>query len=360
MSTHQAAAQLPRTSALARAVRVSIESERGAHTREQVIARSWPDIGDSQRELLATMGIPRPQGANEVQSTNYPASTAAGQLFTGVAQETLLHNPRFKPLADVKLRSVYGAFAATEPTGVIHLPGESVPLMALDFSRPDLSPHVAAALVVISNELARDSNAENGIRDLLLRATRKAADTKFIALALDGASATASGADTAFQLRAQVREMLASLVVAGANLTMITLAASPATFVLLATASDGFGNAAFPTVSLTAPSTLCGLPLVVSAGAEDGAIVAIAGDAVLRAAGSVEIHVSTSARLEHASDPTGEAPPGQTPVGQSKQPVDLWQNNMRAVRVFYEFGADFVRETRAAFIDGITLEGNTA
>jgi hypothetical protein len=100
--------------------------------------------------------------------------------------------------------------------------------------------------------------------------------------------------------------------------------------------------------------------LVPTFGASDGAIVAIAGDAVLRAAGSVEIDVSTSARLEFASDPTGKATPGQTPVAQSKQPIDLFSTNCRAVRVFFEFGADFVRETRAAFIDGITLEGNTA
>lgn len=357
MSTHHTAAQLPRTSALARAVMASMLAGNG-QTREQIIAKQWPDIGDSQRELIAGIGLARPLAANEVQSTNYPASTSAGQLFAGIAAETLLG--QLKVLANVELRSVYGAFAATEPTGVIHVPGEPVPLMSLDFSQPSLAPIVAAALVVISNELARDSNAENGIRDLLLRSTRKAADTKFISLALNGASAMASGADTAFQLRAQVREMVAALVAAGANTTMISLAASPNTFVLLATASDGFGNSAFPTVSLTLPSTLCGLPLVPTFGAADGVIVAIAGDAVLRASGSVEIDVSTSARLEHASDPTGKAKPGQTPVGQSKQPVSLWQNNMRAVRVFYEFGADFVRETRAAFIDGITLEGSTA
>jgi hypothetical protein len=357
MSTANVAAPMPRTSSLVRAVKVSMLAGSG-QSRDQIIAKEWPDLGESQRALIASLGIGRPQAANEVQSTNYPASTAAGQLFTGIAAETLLGKQ--KVLAEVRLRSAYGAFAATEPTGVIHLPGEAVPSMDLDFSQPNLAPVVAAALVVISNELARDSEAENGIRDLLLRATRKAADTKFIALALNGANATASGADTAYQLRTQVREMVAALVAAGANTTMISLAASPNTFVLLATASDAFGNAAFPTVSLTAPSTLCGLPLLPTFGAADGVIVAIAGDAVLRAAGSVEIDVSTSAKLEFASDPTGKAKPGVTPVSASKQPVNLWQNNCRAVRVFYEFGADFVRSTRAAFIDGITLEGTTA
>lgn len=357
MSTHHSAAHVPRTSALARAVLASIASGNGI-SREQVIAKRWPDIGDSQRELIATLGIPHPQAANEVQSTNYPASTAAGALYTGVAAATLLQ--QLKVLADVKLRSVYSAFAAGEPTGVIHLPGEAIPLMDLEFSQPNLQPVVAAALVVISNELARDSNAEAGVSDLLLRATRKAADTKFLALALNGASATDSGANTAYQLRTQVRAMVSALVAAGANTTMITLTASPDTFVLLATASDAFGNSAFPTVSLVAPSTLCGLPLVPSFGVADGVIAAIAGDAVLRAAGSVSIDVATSARLEFASDPTGKATAGQTPIAQSKQPVDLFSTNCRAVRVFYEFGADFVRDTRAAFIDGITLEGSTA
>jgi hypothetical protein len=61
-----------------------------------------------------------------------------------------------------------------------------------------------------------------------------------------------------------------------------------------------------------------------------------------------------------ASDPTGSAAPGETPTAMTKQRVSLWQAGMVALRVLYTFGADFTRNTRAAFIDGITLEGSTS
>jgi hypothetical protein len=346
------ASKLPRTAALARlAITAALSSPQ--KSRHDIVAERWPAIGQSQRDLLTHIG---PQAA-AVESIDMPPSTAAGALYTGISQRTLLGALRV--LADVKLRSTYSGFAATEPTGVIHIAGKADPLMKLDFSQPNLEPIVAAALLVISRELAQDSSAEAGLNDLLLRAVAKAADAEFVARALNGASASGSGADTPFQLRAQVRAMVAALIAAGANAALITLAASPATLVLLATASDPFGNASFPTVTVTG-GTLCGLPLVPSVGVADGRIVAVAGDAVLRAAGSIDVQAATSGRLEFNSAPTGEAQPGTAPVAQSAKRVDLFAADMVGLRVYFTFGADFVRATRAKFIDGITLVGSTA
>jgi hypothetical protein len=350
MTTANTAANLPRTSALGRlAILAALGSPQ--RSRTAIVAERWPDVGDAQRTLLVRTGGPM---AANVNAPDVPASIGVGQLYAGIAQQTLLG--KLNVLADVKLRSAFGGYAAGEPLGIIKAPGKPIPLLSLEFSQPSLMPITAAALVVISNELAEDANAEDGIRNLLLRATTRAADEKFIALALDGAGATASGADTPFQLRTQVREMVAALVAAGGNPTLITLAANPTTLVTLATAADGWGNAAFPTVTLTG-GTLCGIPLLPSSGAADGVIVAVAGDAVLRAPGTFDIQRSEHASLEFSDAPVGEAQPDTTPVDQGAPTVDLWQANLSALRVMFTFGADFVRDTRAAFIDGVSLEG---
>jgi hypothetical protein len=129
--------------------------------------------------------------------------------------------------------------------------------------------------------------------------------------------------------------------------------------VTLATAADGFGNASFPSVTM-AGGTLCGMPLVPSAGAADGVIVAVAGDAVLRAPGTIDILRSEHSHLEFSDDPAGEAQPDTTPVDQGNPTVSLWQANLSALRIMFTFGCDFVRDMRAAFIDGVTLEGSTS
>ena len=64
--------------------------------------------------------------------------------------------------------------------------------------------------------------------------------------------------------------------------------------------------------------------------------------------------------IEFASDPTGSAVPGETPTAQTKQPVDLFSTDCVAIRVFYTFGFDTVRDVAARYIDGINLSEATA
>src|SRR6187402_560021 len=99
MTTSNTAAALPRTSSLARlAIAAGLTTSRVGPSRANIIASRWPDIGDTQRQFLAV---------NEVPSVNIATpSAASGQLFTGIAQQTLLG--RLNVLADVKLRSLYG------------------------------------------------------------------------------------------------------------------------------------------------------------------------------------------------------------------------------------------------------------
>ena len=56
-----------------------------------------------------------------------------------------------------------------------------------------------------------------------------------------------------------------------------------------------------------------------------------------------------------ATDGTGKAEPGETPVAQSKQRVNMFNLEMVALRIAVTFGVDFVRTVRASFIDGIDL-----
>lgn len=352
MTTANTAANLPRNS-LGRLAIVTATALATQRTRADIVTDRFPNLGEAQRTLLTTPG---PKAA-AVESIDLPPSTGAGQLYVAVSQGTLLG--RTPVLATVKLNSAFGAFPGTEPTGVIKVPGQPILLQRFDFSAVTVPAIRAVAEVAFSRELIEDSNAEGGIRDLMTRAVHKAADTELVRLALDGASATASGADSTFQLRAQVRAMVSALVAAGANAGQIVLAASPSTLVLLATASDMLGNASFPSITVTGGS-LCGLPLLASFGVDDGAIVAIAGDAILRAAGSIEVMAAKSAMLEFADNPTGAAEPGETPVAQSRKRVSLWQANCVALNVWFTFGVGFVRDDRAAFIDGITLEGATS
>jgi hypothetical protein len=160
-------------------------------------------------------------------------------------------------------------------------------------------------------------------------------------------------------LLAQVNAACAALIEAGADARFITLTANPATLLELACASTTLGTRAFPEVTAQG-GTLAGLPLMPSLGVAAGSLVAIAGDAVLRAPITPRVEASQNAQLEMADNPTGAAEPDTNPVDQSRTTVSMFQADLTAIRIVLTFGVDFARDLRAAFIDGIDLAGEVS
>jgi hypothetical protein len=290
-----------------------------------------------------------------VPATDYPASTGVGQVQIGLGQLTLLG--QLRGAIDLPLNIAIPCLAADDVSGaIIHTAGKAIPVISADFRRAELSPINAAAIVVASNTLLEQGAAESALTARITRAAVTACDAKFVALALDGAASVASGANTPALLLAQVSAAAAALIAEGADARFITLSANPSTLLELACASTSTGARAFPEVTAQGGS-LAGMPFVASRGIAVGRIVAIAGDAVLRSPVTPQVEASQHAHLELADNPTGEAEPGTDAVPQSRTTVSMFQADLTALRIIMTFGADFTRDVRAAFIDGIDLAG---
>jgi hypothetical protein len=135
------------------------------------------------------------------------------------------------------------------------------------------------------------------------------------------------------------------------------MAASPTTLLDLATAQTSLGERAFNDITVEGGS-LAGIPVLACHGVDDGELHLMAGNLVARAFGALTFRASKSALLEMASDPTGKAQVGQTPVAATKQKVNTFQSAMIALDVWAPFAVDFTADIRSSFINGIDLSAD--
>jgi hypothetical protein len=347
------AAGLPRLSALGKAAIAAGTSVGQNAEAIAMLAKRWAHLGDAQRATIDAIQ----RNAAGVQGPDlHLTSSGMGAVQTGLASLTLLG--QLRGAIDVAINTFIPCLAADDVSGaVIRTPGQSIPCVRANIHRANMAATNAAAIIVASDELLQQASAETALTARIARAGVTACDAEVVSLALNGAPAVATGANTPALLLAQVNAACAVLIEAGADARFITLAANPETLLELACASTTLGTRAFPDVTAQG-GTLAGLPLLASRGIAAGRIVAVAGDMVLRAPITPRVEASKNAVIEMSDAPTGAAEPETNPVSMSQQRVSMYQAGLVALKIVLTFGVDFASDVRAAYIDGISLAGD--
>lgn len=285
--------------------------------------------------------------ANEVQggsSDTWGAElVTADNRFTGDFIEFLYAATVFDRL---NLREVPANVAIKGQDGAAtgYWTGESKAIKATttDYSTVSLTPLKVAALAVVSNELLRDSSpsAEMLVRDALVQASAQRIDATFLSTdaasagvspagILNGVTSIGSHGTDGDGLRNDIRALYAAFLTAknAGDLTVVTNKSTAKAIQLMVNA---LGQPEFPGVTQNG-GTLLGDPLVTGDNVSTGHLILLKPSDIYRIGDSgVRVEMSRDATIEMATDPTGAS---DTPAGQTKNPVNMFQSESTAIKV---------------------------
>lgn len=219
--------------------------------------------------------------------------------------------------------------------------GAPKPVGELSFDDVTLGFAKAAGIVVVSSELMRLSNpgAEQLVRADLAAALIKFTDQWFISTApavadvspagiLSGLTPIASAGSSIANVQTDLSAAIAQMIAGGSELANLYWITSPTVAVALAAKRSTAGDAVFPTVSLAGPSSLMGIPLLVSSGvgasvSGGSRLILIDASAVLLADdGQADFSISQQAAVQMNDAPSA----GATTL------TSLFQNNLIGIR----------------------------
>jgi hypothetical protein len=252
---------------------------------------------------------------------------------------------RVPPMTQVSVVSA-GASASTV--------GESAPKPAtqLGFTSVQLTMSKVSAFVVISAELMRMSGP--GPMALLGRELRGAVaqqtDSYFLTQLLTGLTAIpSSGGASAVAVRTDLRYLMDAVFIrADAKLYYVTTAQVGKRLSVL---GDSAGGRAFPGVTPTG-GLLDGVPLLISDAQSSGVLTLFDASQVAVAAGDIELDRASAANLQMDTAP-------DSPPTASSPYINLWTQNMSALRAERFISAQRMRTAAAASISGFTGIGNS-
>ena len=215
------------------------------------------------------------------------------------------------------------------------------PVTALAFTSVTLRWAKAAGIIVITEELARNSSpsAEMIIRDSMIKSLTRFFDTQFVGSAaevsnvspagiLNGIASTAAGAATAAGFRTAFNDMLNNFTANSVPLSSIVILMSATQAVALSLMVTDLGVPLFPSITREGGSIL-GFPVVVSENVGTNIIAINADNILLAEDGAIRVDVSREATIEMETTPAvGEQSP---PTTQSVL-KSMFQNNMIALR----------------------------
>jgi hypothetical protein len=224
--------------------------------------------------------------------------------------------------------------------------GKPVPLSRLSLANAMLVPIRAAALIVVSDELARDVSAAGQV--LLGRelkgAVADAVDQKLFDIIVDEATdaeiieSTGDGVDA---ILTDLRSALAAVSTGGNSQLYWIASQSVAKF--LSTFPQQF-----PAASATG-GELLNLPLLVSSTLEDGELVLLDAAGVAADGGTIELKASAETSIEMEDPPTMDATTGTAPAAS----VSMFQVDSTAIMATAIFGAELLRTDAVAKITGM-------
>jgi len=269
------------------------------------------------------------------------------------------------------LRSV-GAFDRLLADGMLRLPlrtrivavslgatayivgrGAAKPISKLQLADKELDQTKAAAILVVSDELARSVTPEaQALFSRELRAVvASVTDQKFISIITSGISPiSSSGSSSAFDVRADLAAALDAITTSAAS--RLYVICDSITAKALAIKVDADGGAAFPQMTPMG-GTVAGVPVVVSDGVVAGTLVVVDATGIAAGAGTVVLDASEHGALE--MDSTPDSPPVA-----STELLSLWQHDLTALKAERAFGCERLRDTAVAVIDNIGYSGGNS
>jgi predicted phage gp36 major capsid-like protein len=219
--------------------------------------------------------------------------------------------------------------------------GKAKPLTSFDFSRTTLTPLKVANIVVLTDEVIRDSSpsAEAIVRDQLAEALKARMDIDFInpaktasagvspaSITNGAAHSAASGTGDADDVRADIRSLLNEYVNGNNPATSAVLIMRTETALAVSMMVNALGQTEFNGISM-AGGTLLGIPVITSNHVPSGVVAIVnASDIYFADEGGIRIDMSREATVEMLdSSLTGDSI--AVVPGTAASTVSLWQTN---------------------------------
>jgi hypothetical protein len=328
--------------------------------------------GNISNALAAAQRTRSPERVTEVLKSVVPA----GSIAIGSPSPWGSELAGFKPMLDgfialLRGRSVFfrlfddrafarvpmhSAFAlqTSDATGHIVGSGKAKPVSKMDFRAAAIEPAKAVAMIVVSEELLRDTSAasEAAFGTALRGAVADVVDRQFLDVIGQGISPQAATATPTDDLKT----LLDIVNTTGSGrlywLMQPILANTMSTLVALN------GNRLFGDMTPSG-GTLCGLPALVSAQVPAAAgspatdsLWLIDASGIAADTEQIQLRMSRQAMIEMADDPAGDATTGE---GLSNTAlVSLWQQKMVALMAEVYFAAHRLRRAAVGVLEGIS------
>jgi hypothetical protein len=246
--------------------------------------------------------------------------------------------------------------------------GESkpIPFSVADFNAVDLKYKKVAAITSVSNELLRESSpaAEMLIRDSLVQAASQRVDLTFIsntagvagvspAGILNNISATTSAGSDTEGLLNDIKELRQRFITAK-NSGGLWWVMNPGLASSIGLLRNALGQKDFTEINENG-GRLEGNQVVVGHNVNANYLILLKPSDIWRIGmGGVDVSMSEHATIEHADDPTGAQ---DTPVAQSKMPVNMFQTESTAIKVVMSIDFQRRRESAVAWINDADYGG---
>jgi Phage capsid family len=222
---------------------------------------------------------------------------------------------------------------------------------SLQLSASDLTISKVAAFLAISEEVLR-GGGDGGLTFLereLRQAVALATDTAFLALITTGATSIPSSGTSANAMRLDLRALLQTINLGSASRLFLIMNADAAA--AWASVGDASGGPCFPDATWNGGS-VAGIPIVPTDGALANQI--ILADASGIAANTEGLRIDSTEVASLNMDSAPDSPPIA-----STAYVNLWQQDMLAVKVERFFGAKVARPNSVALISNANYTGNS-
>jgi hypothetical protein len=213
--------------------------------------------------------------------------------------------------------------------------GKPIPVSKLTLDTPTLEPTTAAALIVVTDEVARsmEESSYSLVNTELRGAVSDVVDQAFFATVMLGVTPLTAGDGPVEE--GHVLQMLQSVNSSGAGTLLWAMSPDVA---------NGFSLQGDPFKGMTPlGGELLGLPAMVSAAIPAGTLRLINAASVAANADGIELDVSNQASIQ-----LDDAPTNESAAPTASELVSLFQTNSVAMRVVVSFGVDKIRGNAVA------------
>ena len=310
------------------------KSDLSQHRLRRVIADAVSEKtqGDPHEYATRRWGADRPPPMIEragvsgtVSGDASPFASESQAFFDSVSADSVVASmPLRKVPFHARLVSV-----TTPASASFTAEGLAKPVSRMALDAQGLEPRKVASLIVVSDELLRDTQGEATIMNDLRRAISDALDSAFLSTSaatastpagtLNGVSITAGGSDVQGSLGALLADF-------DGDTRRSVFIARASVFASISTN--------YPRVSLGSNGFLLGLPALPSPFAPADRLILADAGLIAFASSGIEVRASKSANVEMDTAPVGRSNEGESPEGSNPvSTISMFQTNCTSLRV---------------------------